>query len=56
MEKKTIELHRKKFDDIRYQSDDETRRRLLRYFELVGICNQVNDNNVVKKNNRNVSI
>ena len=30
-------------------SDDETRRRLLRYFELVGICNQINDNNVVKK-------
>ena len=40
MEKKTIELYRKKFDDIRYQSDDETRRRLLRYFELVEICNQ----------------
>ena len=37
-------------------SDDETRRRLLRYFELVEICNQINDNNAVKKNNRNVSV
>ena len=37
-------------------SDDETRRRLLRYFELVGICNQINDNNAVKKNNINVSM
>ena len=30
-------------------SDNEMKRRLLRYFELVGICNQINDNNVVKK-------
>ena len=36
--------------------DNETRRRLLRYFELVEICNQINDNNVAKKNNRNVSV
>ena len=37
-------------------SDNETRRRLLRYFELVEICNQINDNNAAKKNNRNVSV
>ena len=37
-------------------SDNETKRRLLRYFELVGICNQINDNNVAKKNSRNVSV
>ena len=35
--------------------DIETRRRLLRYFELVEICNQINANNVAKKNNRNAS-
>lgn len=36
--------------------DNETKRRLLRYFELVEICNQINDNNAAKKNNRNVSV
>ena len=36
--------------------DNEMKRRLLRYFELVEICNQINDNNAAKKNNRNVSV
>lgn len=29
---------------------------LIAYFELVEICNQINDNNAAKKNNRNVSV
>lgn len=37
-------------------SDDKTKKRLLRYFELVEICNQINKNNVSKKNERNVSV
>lgn len=37
-------------------SDNKTKRRLLRYFELVEICNQINKNNVSKKNERNVSV
>jgi len=36
--------------------DNEMKRRLLRYFELVEICNQINDNNAAKNNNRNVSV
>ena len=42
--------------DVFRTSDNETKRRLLRYFELVEICNQINDNNAAKKNNRNVSV
>lgn len=42
--------------EVLRMSDDETKRRLLRYFELVKICNQINDNNALKKNNRNVSV
>lgn len=30
-------------------SDNKTKKRLLRYFELVEICNQINENNVSKK-------
>lgn len=37
-------------------SDNETKRKLLRYFELVEICKQINDNNRSKKNKRNVSV
>ena len=37
-------------------SDKETRRRLLRYFELVEICNQINENNASENNKRNVSV
>lgn len=37
-------------------SDNKTKKRLLRYFELVEICNQINKNNVSKKNERNVSV
>lgn len=37
-------------------ADNETKRRLLRYFELVEICNQINENNISKKNKRNVSV
>jgi len=43
-------------EEVFRTSDNETKRRLLRYFELVGICNQINDNNAAKKNNRNVSV
>lgn len=37
-------------------SDNKTKKRLLRYFKLVEICNQINENNVSKKNERNVSV
>lgn len=37
-------------------SDNKTKKRLLRYFKLVEICNQINKNNVSKKNERNVSV
>ncbi len=32
-------------------SDGETKRRLLRYFELLEICKEINNNNESKKNN-----
>lgn len=47
-EKHMIEVFRK--------SDHETKRRLLRYFELVEICKQINEDNVSKENKRNVSV
>ena len=37
-------------------SDNETKRKLLRYFELMEICKQIHDNNTSKKNERNVSV
>ena len=37
-------------------SDLETKRRVLRYFELLEICKEINNNNESKKNNRNVSV
>ena len=37
-------------------SDNETKRKLLRYFELAEICKQIHDNNASKKNERNVSV
>lgn len=37
-------------------SDNETQRRILRYLELLEICKQINENNVSKKNKRNVSV
>ena len=37
-------------------SDGETKRKLLRYFELLEICKEINNNNESKKNNRNVSV
>lgn len=37
-------------------SDNETRRKILRYFELVKICKQIHDNNASKKNKRNISV
>ena len=37
-------------------SDNETKRRILRYLELLEICKQINENNVSKKNKRNVSV
>ncbi len=38
------------------QSDTENKRRILRYFELLEICNEINDNRPAKKRQRNVSI
>ena len=38
------------------KTENKTKKRLLRYFELVEICNQINENNVSKKNERNVSV
>ena len=37
-------------------SDAETKRRLIRYFELTEICKEINDNNKLKKIKRNVSV
>ena len=37
-------------------SDNETKRRILRYLELLEICKQINENNVSRKNKRNVSV
>ena len=37
-------------------SDNETKRRIFRYLELLEICKQINENNVSKKNKRNVSV
>ncbi len=47
-EKHMIEVFRK--------SDHETKRILLRYFELVEICKQINEDNAAKENKRNVSV
>lgn len=47
-ENRLIELYR--------SSDSETKRRLLRYFELVEICKEINRNNESKENRRNVSV
>ena len=47
-EKHMIEVFRK--------SDRETKRILLRYFELVEICKQINEDNAAKENKRNVSV
>ena len=38
------------------QSDTENKRRILRYFELLEICNEINDSCPAKKRQRNVSI
>lgn len=34
----------------------ETKRRLIRYFELVEICEEINDNNKSKEIKRNISV
>ena len=38
------------------RSNAENKRRILRYFELLEICNEINDDNPAKKQQRNVSI
>ena len=38
------------------QSDAKNKRRILRYFELLEICNEINDSRPAKKRRRNVSI
>ena len=47
-ERQSIEVYR--------MADNQTKRRLLRCFEVVEICNQINENNISKKNKRNVSV
>ena len=47
-EKHIIEVYR--------SSDLETKRRVLRYFELLGICRDINEANESKKIKRNVSV
>lgn len=37
------------------ESDAENKRRILRYFELLEICNEINDSRPAKKRQRNVS-
>lgn len=49
-------LDKKHIIEVFNPSDIETKRRLLRYFELVEICKQINENNASKKNKRNVSV
>ena len=49
-------LDKKHIIEVFTPSDIETKRRLLRYFELVEICKQINENNASKKNKRNVSV
>ena len=49
-------LDKKHIIEVFRPSDIETKRRLLRYFELVEICKQINENNASKKNKRNVSV
>lgn len=43
-------LNKKHIIEVFTPSDIKTKRRLLRYFELVKICKQINENNVSKKN------
>ncbi len=43
-------LNKKHIIEVFTPSDIETKRRLLRYFELVKICKQINENNASKKN------
>ena len=42
--------------DVFRNSDLETKRRLLRYFELVNICEEINQENEIKNIKRNVSV
>lgn len=49
-------LNKKHIIEVFTPSDIKTKRRLLRYFELVKICKQINENNASKKNKRNVSV
>ena len=49
-------LYERHIVEVFRMSDNKTKKRLLRYFELVEICNQINENNVSKKNERNVSV
>lgn len=49
-------LDERQIVEVFRMADNETKRRLLRYFELVEICNQINENNISKKNKRNVSV
>ena len=49
-------LDKKHIIEVFNPSDIETKRRLLRYFELVEICKQINENNASKKKKRNVSV
>lgn len=42
-------LDERQIVEVFRMADNETKRRLLRYFELVEICNQINENNISKK-------
>ncbi len=49
-------LDEKHIIEVFRNSDYETKRRLLRYFELVEICEEINQGNEIKNIKRNVSV
>ena len=42
--------------EILRKSDAEMKRRLIRYFELLELCKEINDSNTAKKHQRNISV
>ena len=42
--------------EILRKSDAEMKRRMIRYFELLELCKEINDSNTAKKHQRNISV
>ncbi len=49
-------LDERRMIEVFRTSDNEMKRKILRYLELLEICKQINENNVSKKNKRNVAV